>query len=170
MVRLGRWHRFRFANGAGNLIRSHSQTTEQLFGSHLEPSRPHNFRNFCCRKHIKFCQKIACPKFVRILRLPSVCTSFAPCVPQCVQNCRVATSHCHTSFFGVHRLGGHWHTPRLTITRECHCANLRLLMARIFEEWICCAAERSQIAGCTMPIGVIETQRRSESAVWCWSG
>ena len=35
-------------------------------------------------------------KFVRILRLPSFCTSFAPRVPQCVQNRRVATSHCHT--------------------------------------------------------------------------
>ena len=62
--------------------------------------------------------------------------------------------------------------PRIAITLECHCANLRLLMARIFEGRIRRAAERSQIAGCThtTPIGVIETQRRSEVAAWCWSG
>ena len=37
-----------FFLAASCLIRSHSQTTEQLFGSHLEPPRPHNLRNICC--------------------------------------------------------------------------------------------------------------------------
>ena len=61
---------------------------------------------------------------------------------------------------------------KLTKARSRHAAaalaNLLLLMAQIFEERICRTAERSEIAGCTMPIGVVETQSCSESAACHW--